>query len=152
MNKSQKISVFMILILTASVSLSVYAFSDPAFNFGLGPPTTGIVICVLVGLAVAGNFYRNYWVSTYQILKKRKVKIELDERDCRILQISEYAGFSFSYVYYVIALMIVWLFKKDEMINSSVLPMIVGFGFYAYEFARSIAVLVQYGRGVEEDS
>ncbi|MHC5060800.1 MAG: hypothetical protein ACYTFK_06930 [Planctomycetota bacterium] len=148
MNKSQKIAIFLITVIILQTGLGFYARFRPSFNFGLGPPTTGIVICVLVLLTVSGTFYRNIWANTYDVLKRNKTKILLDERDLSILKEAELAGFIGSYVFFVLTCMICWLVtKKEGTISSHALGTIVAGGYLAYEFFRSIAILALYGRG-----
>jgi hypothetical protein len=151
MNRAQKVAIFLITAITLTLILGVAAYLRPSFNFGLGPPTTGIVICALVLCTVFGTFYRNLWVSTYDVLRKSKTKIMLDERDRSIHQKAEYSGFSASYAFFVFSCMICWLVtKKDGTISSNALPLIVAGGYFAYELIRSIVILVLYGRPTED--
>jgi hypothetical protein len=129
MNRAQKIAIFLITVITLQIVLAVAAYLHPSFNFGLGPPTTGIVICFFVLCTVCGSVYRSSWVIPYDALGKSKIKIMLDERDCSILQTAEYTGFAVSYAFFVFACMIAWLVtKKDGTISSYALPLIVAGG------------------------
>lgn len=151
MNKAQKIAIFLITVILLQIILCITAYLRPSFNFGLGPPTTGIVICVLVLCVVFGTVYRSLWVSPYEALRKSKTKIMLDERDRSIHQIAEYSGFAVSYAFFVLICMICWLVtKKDGTISSSALPLIVAGGYFAYELFRSIVILILYGRPIED--
>ena len=149
MNKSQKIAFFTVITIVILMPLSLYAYCDPAFNFGFGPPTTGVILVTLIGFVVACSLYRSLWTGKCQVLKKNKI-ICLDERDMEIIEKAEYTGFSFSYTFFVFVSMIYWLMNKDEDISSGVLPIIVAGAYFSYEFARSIAVLYMYGRAGKE--
>ncbi len=151
MNRAQKIAIFLITAITLTLILCVAAHLRPSFNFGLGPPTTGVVICALVLCTVCGTVYRSLWVSLYDTLRKTKTKIMLDERDQSILQIAEFVGFGVSYAFFVFACMTCWLVtKKEGTISSNALPLIVAGGYFAYELTKSIVTLVLYGRPTKD--
>jgi len=151
MNKAQKIAIFIIITIPLTLILGVAGHLRPSFNFGLGPPTTCIVICFLAFCTICAGIYRSSFISPYEALRKTTTNLMLDERDLIIHQKAEYAGFTASYFFFVITCIVLWLTtKKEGTINSNALPLIIALGYLAYEFFKSIAILILYGRPTED--
>ena len=148
MNKSQKIAVFLVVCIILQITLCVVARLNPSFNFGLKPPTTGVVLCVLTVCIVFSTFYRTLWPLRGG---SGKHKIVLDERDRLFIRRAEYIGFTASYAFFVLLCLGCWLFaKEDGMIKAAILLEIAVGGYYVYEFVRSCSLLAFYRWGVDD--
>lgn len=82
--------------------------------------------------------------------KKRKVDVVgSDERDRMIAQKATLAGAMMSYGIFLLGCMGTWTFyhrQGQELISIYALPSIAGAGGITYYVARSIAILILYGR------
>ncbi|MFC1739492.1 hypothetical protein ACFL1G_10670 [Planctomycetota bacterium] len=84
---------------------------------------------------------------TNKILKKRK-RIIFDERDKIINKRAAFVSFGVVWLYFVIACITVWwMFGPQGSVSVNLLPAILISGLIVIIIVRSVAVLVQYGRG-----
>jgi hypothetical protein len=119
-------------VLTCLVLIPVIGVSAALGAFG---------ICGLCGFTVL--FYRN----------TRKTVL-VDERDEFILKKVNMAGLWIFWELFVAAAMITWgvmrYIKHTVTVSVDVLPLLVLGGWLAFMFARSIAILILYGRSHDE--
>ena len=79
--------------------------------------------------------------------RKRKAKIEFDERDKLILIRSTLAGYVVLWIYFIAACIYVWLTASpDRSISVNVMPIVIVEGIAVFIFVQSITTLIQYGR------
>ena len=79
--------------------------------------------------------------------RKRKAKIEFDERDKLILIRSILAGYVVLWIYFIAACIYVWLTAfPDRSISVNVMPIVIVEGIAVFIFVQSITTLIQYGR------
>ena len=80
--------------------------------------------------------------------RKRKAKIEFDERDKLILIRSTLAGYVVLWIYFIAACIYVWLTASpDRSISVNVMPIVIVEGIAVFIFVQSVTTLIQYGWG-----
>ena len=86
--------------------------------------------------------------------RKRKAKIEFDERDKLILIRLTLAGYVVLWIYFIAACIYVWLTASpDRSISVNVMPIVIVEGIAVFIFVQSITSLIQYrrvGKNVEK--
>ena len=88
---------------------------------------------------------------TSKILKKRK-RIIFDERDKIINKRAAFVSFVFVWLYFVIACITVWwMFGPQGTVSVNLLPAILIGGLIVIIIVRSVAILIQYGRGGKDN-
>ena len=106
------------------------------------------------GPVVAGAAFGFYGINGFGAFIGRRERT--DERDKTIARRATLAGAMLSYLAFILGCMGVWMFvwhvKGEELVSAIVLPSITVFGGIVFFFARSVAILVLYGRRVEADN
>jgi len=83
--------------------------------------------------------------------RKRKAKIEFDERDKSILIRSTLAGYVVLWIYFIAACIYVWLTASpDRFVSVNVMPIVIVEGIAVFIFVQSITTLIQYGRPAKD--
>jgi len=109
-------------------------------------PSLGMFgICGLWGF---GNFF------LYD--RKRRVKVELDEREALIYQRANTIGIALFWVLFVFSCMGVWAYLSYVLHQATLpigfLPLLVFAGMIVWQVTQSIAILVQYRRSASDDT
>jgi hypothetical protein len=79
--------------------------------------------------------------------RKRKAKIEFDERDKLILIGSTLTGYVVLWFYFIAACIYTWLTASpDRSISVNVMPIVIVEGIAVFIFVQSVTTLIQYGR------
>ena len=111
------------------------------------------VLLPLLGPWPAMAAFGVYGINGFAGLIGRKERV--DERDKAIARRATLAGAMMSYLAFILGCMGTWTFVWDvqsrESVSVHVLPSITMLGAIVFFFARSVAVLVLYGRHVEAD-
>ena len=85
------------------------------------------------------------------IFKKDEGAVDFDERDKLINMRAAVAGFAFSFLFVGLACMVpFFVFGPQASMQVFWLPLIFGGGGITVYIVHSVAILVQYGRGVKD--
>ena len=88
------------------------------------------------------------FILFFNIIGKRKAKIDYDERDRLILIRATLAGYVVLWLYFVAACIFAWLSVAPERsISINVMPMVIVGGIAVFHFVQGLASLIQYGWG-----
>ena len=81
-------------------------------------------------------------------VRKRKAKVEFDERDKWILTRATLAAYVVLWLYFVGACVFAWLSAAPQRsISVNVMPMVIIGGIVVFTFVQGLATLIQYGWG-----
>lgn len=142
MNRIQKVSWFVVICFAVAGSLSLAAVTVGLFLVGMPKALLGFCFMGLTGLAGLANI----------VIKKDKGEIVTDERDRAIHAKSSWGGFAASYLVMGIACMVPFFaFGPDRMIRVAWLPNIFMAGALTFYLVYSVAILVQYGKGEQNN-
>ena len=84
-------------------------------------------------------------------MRKRKARIEFDERDKSILIRSTLAGYVVLWIYFIAACIYVWLSVAPERsVSVNVMPTVIVEGIAVFIFVQSLTTLIQYGWGPKD--
>lgn len=113
-----------------------------------------IALIPFFGPVVAGAAFGFYGINGFGAFIGRKERT--DERDKSIARRATLAGAMLSYLAFILGCMGVWAFEwhvqGKELVSAIVLPSITMVGAVVFFFARSVAILVLYGRHMEADN
>ena len=113
-----------------------------------------LVLLPFFGPLVATAAFAIYGINGFSGLIGRKERP--DERDTAIAGRATLAGAMASYLAFIIACMGTWevlfMLQGEKHVSVHALPMITTLGGIVFFFARSVAILVLYGRHVEADN
>ncbi len=138
MNRWQKIAWFNLIVITVSLSFSGGAVTIIALIAGFP-----IALCGLGFLGMCGIMG-----LTPLFFRKKEGQVDADERDHVIQRKSLLTGYIGSYGFFVIVCMGTWImYRPKGVVSVNMLPIVVCGGLITMELFRSIALLVQYGRG-----
>ncbi len=106
-----------------------------------------------MGPRIAFSVFALFGLNMFSVFFREKEKP--DERDKAIIRRATGLGFAASYSAFVLCYIGIWAvvykIQGDESVSVHVLGMTTMFGFIAYYFTRSVAILVLYGRAVEAE-
>jgi hypothetical protein len=142
MNRACKIARFTVIVISTSCLLSGAAFLILYFKLGLPKASAGLAFLGISGLAgFAGLIY-----------KKDEDQVVCDERDVEINRKAALAGFCTAYLVMGLACMLpFFVLGPRGTIFVQWLPMIFMGGGLSHYLVHSIAILVQYGKGADDD-
>ena len=139
MNRTQKIALYNLVVVIVSISFTAIAVTIMALSIGFPMAFTGFGffgICVFT--VPAPLFFR----------KEKQYKVEHDERDILITKNSELIAMNCSNVFFVlVSITSVFIFGLNGTISVLTLPVMIAGAYAITGLARSVSVLVQYGRG-----
>jgi hypothetical protein len=139
MNRTQKIALYNLIVIIVSMSFTAGAVTMMALTFGFPLAFAGfgfLVIYVFTGLAPL--FFR----------KEKQCKVEHDERDILIIKNAELTANNCSYLYFfLVSWAALFIFGLNGTVSVLALPIMVAGAYAISGLARSVSILVQYGRG-----
>jgi tagatose-1,6-bisphosphate aldolase non-catalytic subunit AgaZ/GatZ len=137
MNRMQKVSLWIVVWITAGFVASAVAIAVLYLKVGMPKAMSGVGLLGIAGLGGLGPL----------IFKKDKGKVTCDERDKLINRYAALAGFATAYLVTGLACMIPFtILGAQATIPITWLPMIFMAAGLTSFFVHSIAILVQYGR------
>ena len=144
MNRAQKMAWFNLTVIAISLVISGTVIAIMATKVGMPRALGGLGFLGLCGLmGFEPVLFRK---------KRGQSTIDFDERDLLIGKKAALGAFTVSYVYFVSICMIIWfVVGSGGVIRVVALPLIVVGGFIISQLVRSVAVLVQYGRGEKNE-
>ena len=139
MNRTQKIALYNLIVIIISLSFSAGAVTMTALTFGFPSALGGfgfLAICIFTGPAPL--FFR----------KEKQCKVEHDERDILIIKNSELTANNCSNLFFVlVSITAMFIFGLNGTVSVLTLPIMVAGAYAISGLARSVSILVQYGRG-----
>jgi hypothetical protein len=142
MNREQKLAwlfvIFSIIALVASL-VCVYLLN---IKYGMPKALKGLYLLGIAGLSGIIFLYLD---------SKDKTKIKADERDKQITKDADIAGLGAVYLLVIIVSFVPVGVAPKASIPTQWLPFLFGFAIFLQMLARSIAILVGYGRGGKEN-
>jgi len=139
MNRTQKIALYNLIVIVISLSFSAGAVTIMALTFGFPSAFAGfgfLAICIFTTLAPL--FFR----------KDKQCKVEHDERDILIIKNSELTANNCSNIYFVlVSITALLVFGLNGTVSVLTLPVMIAGAYAISGLARSVSVLVQYGKG-----
>jgi len=142
MNRMQKIAWLMVISITTGLILSAIAITVLYFIHGFPKAWSGTACLGIIGFAGLGPI----------IFKKDKGPVELDERDHQIGRRAAIAGFASAYLVVGLACMLPFtILGSQATVPVTWLPNIFAAAGISNFYFHSIAILVQYGRGGQEN-
>ena len=138
MNRAQKIALYNLIVIMASLTITGAAVGILAIVLGMPRALGGLGflgICGLLGMSPI-------------LFRKKRGQLGFDERDLLIYNRASLVAYSVFWVLFTAACMVPWLIlDKGSTIPAVVLPLMLAAGFFVVQLVQSVAVLVQYGRG-----
>jgi len=140
MNRAQKISLTMVITFSLGLLLGITLIVIRAFDVGV--PKAAFLFPVFI--AGSGG------IISITCFKKDKGTIKFDERDKLIEKNANLAGFGAVYLYVILmSFLPIGILGEEASIPVTWCPvLLIGAGF-CQAFAQSIAILIQYSRGVK---
>lgn len=136
MKRIQKMAMFMFVVFTFAIFVTVLALVVAYAKFGFPRAWGGIGF---MGIAGIGGFAQLFF-------KKDPGKVECDERDRDIQRKASLAGFGVAYLVVGIVTMGPFtILGPNSPITTNLLPLIFGAAGFTNFYAWSIAILTQYG-------
>jgi len=136
MNRSQKISLTMVITFSLGIFLGIILIVMRLFDVGVPK------IAFLFPVCIAGSG----GIISITCFKKDKSAITHDERDKLIEKNANLAGFGAVYLYVILmSFLPIGILGQDASIPVTWCPvLLIGAGF-CQAFAQSLAILIQYG-------
>jgi hypothetical protein len=139
MNRQQKIALYNLIVIVVSLSFTAGAVKMTAMSFGFPAAFGGfgfLGLCIFT--APAPLLFR----------KEKQYKVECDERDILITKNSELTANNCSNAFFVlVSLTALFMFGLNGTVSVLTLPVMVAGAYAISGLARSVSVLVQYGKG-----
>ena len=136
MNRAQKIALYNLIVIIASLTITGAAIGILAIVYGMPKALGGLGflgIGALIGLSRI-------------LFRKKRGEISFDERDLLIFRRAAFAAYSTFWFLFTAACMIPWwILETGASIRVVVLPCMLAGGFVIVQLIQSIAILVQYG-------
>ena len=138
MNRSQKISLTLVITFSLGLFLGIAAIVMRRFDVGVWK------IALIFAVAIAGSG----GIISLIFFRKDKDAITHDERDEQIWKNAHVAGFGAMYLYVILmSFLPIGILGEEASIPVTWCPvLLIGAGF-CQVFAQSIAILIQYGWG-----
>jgi len=138
MNKLQKMAWCQLAIIVVTLSATTTTIAILNYKYGMPAARSGLGILGFLGLLGL----------TEIIFRPKREKNEFDERDALIQKRSTLLAYSAFWVIFVLGSMTAWgIIGPEGHISVNVLPLMVGSAGILVISVRSVAILVQYGRG-----
>jgi hypothetical protein len=143
MNRAQKIALYNLIVIIASLTITGAAVGILSIVHGMPQALGGLRFLGIVG-----------FVGLSPILfRKKRGQLGFDERDLLIHKRATIAAYSIFWVFFTAACITPWLaLDCGATIRVVVLPCILASGFIIVQLVQSIAILVQYGWGGKENA
>ena len=120
--------------------------------------TVAVVTVAVIGCLLMAMYVKNmaafaplgvlgFLGFTPILFRKRKGKIDLDERDLEVVEKASIVGGAFSYLAFVIGGMLIWgvhFYRGESQMNVHLIPLLVVVGALVLYLARSIFIISQY--------
>ncbi len=143
MNRAQKIALYNLIVIMASLTITGAAVGILAIVLGMPKALGGLGFLGIVGLLGLSPI----------LFHEKRGQLGFDERDLLIYNRASLVAYSVFWVLFTAACMIPWLvFERGAKIRIVVLPCILAGGFVIVQLIQSIAILVQYGRGAKGEN
>jgi len=135
MNRAQKIALYNLIVLIASLTLTGAAVGILAIVLGMPRALGGLGFLGIGGLIGLSPI----------LFRKKRGQLGLDERDWLIYNRASLVAYSVFWVFFTAACMIPWLvLEAGAKIRVVVLPCMLAGGFVIVQLIQSIAILIQY--------
>ena len=138
MNRQQKIALYQLIVTGAALFISTIAVVILYRFFGMPRAFGGFGFVGFVGFCGLSPL----------LFRKKKDKVDFDERDQQIQLRANFAGYLSTYLFIVAACMIPWfIIGPKGTITVNALPWLVFGEMFVFIIVQSITTLVQYHRG-----
>ena len=141
MNRAQKIALYNLIVIMASLTITGAAVGILSIMHGMPKALGGLGflgIAALIGLSPI-------------LFRKKRGQLGFDERDLLIYRRATVAAYSTFWVFFTAACMVPWLVLEcGARIRVVLLPCMLVGGFVIVQLIQSVAILVQYGWGGKE--
>ena len=141
MNRQQKIALYNLTVIAASLTLSGATVGILTILHGMPKALGGLGflgIAVLIGLLPF-------------LFRQKRGEVSFDERDLLIQSRASLVAYSVFWVFFTAACMIPWLvFDCGATIRVVLLPCMLAGGFIMVQLVQSVAILVQYRLGEKD--
>jgi len=138
MNRAQRIALYNLIVLIASLTISGAAVGILAIVYGMPKALAGLGFLGIAGLVGLSPI----------LFRKKRGQLGFDERDLLIHNRASLIAYSLFWVFFTAACMVPWfVLEAGARIRVVVLPCMLGGGFIIVQLTQSIAILVQYSRG-----
>lgn len=142
MNRAQKIALYNLIIITASLTITGATIVILSIVHGMPKALGGLGFLGIAGLIGL----------TPVLFRKRRGQPVFDERDMQVYRRATLVAYSTFWILFTAACMIPWLvLERGTTIHIVVLPFMLAGGFIIVQLIQSIAILVQYGRGGKDE-
>ena len=136
MNRSQKIALYNLIVIIASLTITGAAVGILSIVFGMPKALGGIGFLGIGGLIGLSPI----------LFRKKRGQLGFDERDLLIYNRASLVAYSVFWVFFSAACMVPWLvLEAGAKIRVVVLPCMLAGGFVIVQLIQSIAILIQYG-------
>jgi len=143
MNRIQKIAIYNLIVITASLTFTAGAVTIMALWVGFPMASAGFGFFGICALTLFAPLF----------FKKAKRNVEYDERDIQITKNSELVAMNFSNGFFIlVSITALFLFGLEGTISVITLPIMVAGAYAISGLARSVSILIQYGWGRKGDS
>ena len=143
MNRIQKISWLMVVVIGISVICSAAAVMILYFQIGFPRAWAGLSLLAIAGIGGFGPM----------IFRKNPGPVQEDERDRLILLKAARGSFALSYMVFGILSMGIWswfTYKSTSLITINVLPLVWAMAALTAFFSHALIILLLYGKGDNE--
>ena len=138
MNRAQKIALYNLIVIIASLTTTGAAVGILAIVLGMPAALGGLGFLGILGLIGLSPI----------LFFKKQGQLGFDERDLLIYNRASLVAYSVFWVLFTAACMIPWLIlHTGATIPAVALPMMLGVGFFVVQLVQSVAILVQYAWG-----
>lgn len=136
MNRAQKIALYNLIVIIASLTTTGAAVGILAIVLGMPAALGGLGFLGILGLIGLSPI----------LFFKKQGQLGFDERDLLIYNRASLVAYSLFWVFFTAACMVPWLvFERGARIPVVVLPCMLAGGFVIVQLIQSIAILIQYG-------
>ena len=136
MNRAQKIALYNLIVIMASLTFTGAAVGILAIVQGIPKALGGLGFLGILGL-----------IGLPPILFfKKRGQLGFDERDLLIYNRASLVAYSLFWVFFTATCMVPWLvLERGARVPVVVLPCMLAGGFVIVQLIQSIAILIQYG-------
>jgi hypothetical protein len=136
MNRAQKIALYNLIVIIASLTFTGAAVGILAIVLGMPRALGGLGFLGIAGLIGLSPV----------LFRKKRGQLGFDERDLLIYNRASLVAYSVFWVFFSVACIIPWLvLRPGAKIRVVVLPCMLAGGFVIVQLIQSIAILIQYG-------
>jgi hypothetical protein len=135
MNREQKIAVMVIIVAPVGLLLGITGILMR--QFGSGVPKIPFALAGIIGFCAV--------ILSLHFIKKDKGAVTCDERDKIIGKNADFAGLEAVYLIVILASIVPPVINPEARIPTTWFPGLLCIAGLFQAFARSLAVLIQYG-------